>query len=131
MTGETVAARVRRCLAEAGGIASSHHIAVRLDLPPRKVRDHLKRAGDRVCYLGASYFALKSAPFVPVLDFTEHWLRRHGPQPIDVLIDAIEAHYPRGHRLSVRRWLQQEPGRLQRRPGTDTIEWTPQRWKAP
>ncbi|MFT4975581.1 MAG: hypothetical protein ACI8S6_001468 [Myxococcota bacterium] len=127
--GETVATRVRRLLAESGGIASCHYIAEQIGMRPRAVRDRLKRAGDRIVSLGAGYFALKSAPFAPLVDFAEYWVQRHGPQPIVILTDTILDHYPRGHRDAVRRWLQQEPGRLQRRPGTDLIERTPQRWK--
>lgn len=126
--GETVAARARRSLAEAGGIASTHHIAAQLALSPRRIRDALRQSA-RVRALGGGYFALKSAPFAPLDVFTEHWLRRNGPQPLDTLIEIILSHYPRGHRLAVRRWLQQEPGRFQRRPGTDLFELTPQRWK--
>ena len=127
---KSLTARARQAIAAAGGIACSHHIAERLDCAPRRIRDLLRRGDGSVVHLGAGYFALRHAPFAPLVDFTEHWLRQHGPQRIDDLVDVLGAHYPNGNRRSIHHWLLQEPGRIQRRPGTKLIELTPQHWKS-
>ena len=127
--GETVTSQARRLLAEMGGIASTHYLAMRLSRSPRAIRDLLKRPGGAVVYLGAGYLALQHAPFPRVLDFAEAWLQKHGPVHVDQLVDAIEARYPHGHRSAIRQWALQEPGRLRRRAGSNHIACATQHWK--
>lgn len=129
LMGETVTSQARRLLAEKGGIASTHYLAKMLSRSPRSLRDLLKRPGGSVVYLGAGYLALQYAPFSRVQDFAEAWLQEHGPVHLDRLVDAIEARYPNGHRVAIQQWVVQEPGRLQRRAGSNLVACAPQHWK--
>ncbi|MEL6344992.1 MAG: hypothetical protein AAFV53_17875 [Myxococcota bacterium] len=125
----TTTASLLKMLGEAGGIASVSHLAARVGpaLSRRQIRDHLK-ARPAVRYLGAGYFALENAPFAPVVEWTEAWLSRAGTTPIETVVAAVLEEYPRGDSESVRRWLRQEPGRLQVEPG-DMVRVLPQRWR--
>jgi hypothetical protein len=128
LMGETVTSQARRLLAEMGGIASTHYLASKLSRSPRAIRDLLKRPGGAVVYLGAGYMALQHAPFPTVQTYVEAWLQENGPAHVDDLVDVIEARYPHGHREAIRQWATQQPGRLQRRAGSDLIACA-QHWK--
>ncbi|MFT5681292.1 MAG: hypothetical protein ACI8RZ_002198 [Myxococcota bacterium] len=122
----------RQLLAESGGIAGTRYIRDRLvalqgtPLSLRQTRDLLR--SPQIEHLGAGYFATRDTVFEPVLSWTERALSASGPQPIDALIITILDHYPRGDAEAVRRWLSQEPGRLQR--DGDCVRFTPQHWRA-
>lgn len=119
-------------LAESGGIAGTRYIRDELvalrrkPLSLRQARDLLRST--QVCHLGAGYVSTRETVFEPVLGWTERVVARSGPMPIEALVAIILEHYPRGNAHTVRRWLVQEPGRLQRDGGC--IRFTPQHWKA-
>ena len=124
------ARRARQTLARVGGIASARFLCdaltdTGLPLTVRQMRDLLR--GPKVRKLGAGYFALTHTLYIPVLDWTEQRLTTTAPAPIGSVTEAILDHYPRGDRLAVTRWLQQEPGRLQIRQGF--VELPLQRWR--
>ena len=120
-------------LASLGGVASAHHLAPTLDLPPGEIRRTLRACSARVRYLGAGYFALHDQPAPPLLDFAERWLgARPGRQgETEGLVQAILREYPHGDAEAVRRWLRQEPGALQHDVRGGVIRLLPQRWKHP
>ena len=119
-------------LAESGGIAGTRYIRDQLvalrrePLSLRQARDLLRSS--QICHLGAGYVSTRETVFEPVLDWAERVVARSGPMPIEALIATILNHYPRGNASTIRRWLVQEPGRLQR--DSDRIRFTPQHWKA-
>ena len=123
----------RQILAECGGIASTRYlrdaIAVHRSEPLtiRQTRDLLR--SPQVCKLGAGYYATQDTLYDPVLPWTEGRLLTLESEPIEHVITAILAHYPRGDAAAIRCWLQQEPGRLQL--GSGRVRLTPQRWRTP
>jgi hypothetical protein len=114
-----------------GGIASTHQLAPHLGISLRDTRETLRACTARVRYLGAGYFALVTVEAPPVLDFVERWLRARPRHQGDTaaLVQAILDHYPNGDPAAIHRWLQQEPGALQREARGGVIRLLPQRWK--
>ena len=123
----------RQLLAECGGIASARYLRDAIAthrsaaLTIRQTRDMLR--SPQVCKLGAGYFATQDTLFDPVLCWTEERLRQVDSEPIEQVVSAIMAHYPRGDAAAIRCWLQQEPGRIQL--GNGRARLTPQRWRTP
>lgn len=121
----------RQLLAESGGIAGICYIRDQLvalkgaPLSLRQARDLLRSR--QVRRLGAGYVATQETVYEPVQDWAERIVARSGSMPTEALVAAILAHYPRGNTDTIRRWLAQEPGRLQHAGGR--IRFTPQRWK--
>ena len=121
----------RQLLADAGGIASARYVRDEMThlgrepLTIRQTRDLLK--SPKIRKLGAGYFTTQNTVFEPVLDWAERELFNAPPAMVCALIEAILAHYPRGDPEAIRRWIQQEPGRLQL--DGDRVRFTPQRWR--
>ncbi len=130
---EPTARLVRLLLAEAGGLASARHLrdavvqTTGASMSIRRIRDLLR--SPEVRQLGAGYFATRETIFEPVLDFSERLLEEESRMTTAALTDAILRRYPRGDAVAIRRWIQQDPGRLQHDDGR--VRLTPRRWRTP
>lgn len=117
---------LRRILAGFGGVAGAEALAQALaglearPVSARDVRDLMRGSGLRS--LGAGYWALPSAPVLPVGRWVEIRLLRGGPEPVPALVQAVLETYPHGDAGAVRAWLAQDPGRVQVDRG---IAWIP------
>lgn len=97
-------------LAALGGLASSHELAVQIDpsMTIRQMRDHLKNRTD-IRKLGGGYYALAEHPAPNLEVWVTRWLGTKR-LPEQHVLDAIQEHWPHGHRPSIRAWLHQDPG---------------------
>lgn len=119
---------LRQLLADRGGVAGRSALAGDLSqalgrgVSPRRVRDIARSAPTRVTDLGAGYLALTEQAPEPVESFARRVVAgAGGSMAVEPLVERVLEAYPHGDARSVRAWLAQDPGSLQREG--DRVRW--------
>jgi len=118
--------QIRMALASVGGVCGGRELALRLGCAPNRIKDGASKS-QSIQGIGAGYWALTSARIQPVADWLVTQLLEHGPMSLSEAVGRVLQAYPFGHPDSIRRWIYQDPGRLQYLQGTITV--LRQRWR--